>query len=236
MSLLQGVLRNQTFDLLEKNHNHSDSDNSEDELINVASVPGTPPYSRPATRPTSPSSGLPARSSNLYRPATRRSRTDPLRALPTELSQRVFSLLDIKDLAVCARVSKKWSTSQSINYVWFRHYRKENFHDTSLPPGKWTKRESKQNWRIVYVQSIPTREQTSMGSGYATSGSQSGYQTPRELKEERWRLEADAVNKPSKNELREMYKELGGRKSKTKGKVGGNGRTRDKGGLGTSDD
>ena len=30
--------------------------------------------------------------------------------------------------------------------VWFQHYRKENFHDESLPPGKWTKRESKQNW------------------------------------------------------------------------------------------
>ena len=30
--------------------------------------------------------------------------------------------------------------------VWFQHYRKENFYDTSLPQGKWTKRESKQNW------------------------------------------------------------------------------------------
>lgn len=32
--------------------------------------------------------------------------------------------------------------------------------------------------------------------------------------------------------MREMYKELGGRKSKNKAKVGGTGRTRDKGGLG----
>lgn len=30
--------------------------------------------------------------------------------------------------------------------VWFQYYRKEHFHDDSLPPGKWTKRESKQNW------------------------------------------------------------------------------------------
>jgi hypothetical protein len=30
--------------------------------------------------------------------------------------------------------------------VWFQHYRKENFHDENLPPGKWTRRESKQNW------------------------------------------------------------------------------------------
>jgi len=235
MSLLQGVLRNHLHDRKD-DHNHSDSDSSEDELINVTSTPGTPSYSRPATRPGSPSFGSPSRSSNLSRSSKRRSRTDPLRTLPTETSQRIFSLLAIKDLAACARVSKKWSTSQSINYVWFRHYRKENFNDTSLPPGKWTKRESKQNWRIVYIQSIPAREQSSMGSGYSTSGSRSGYQTPRELKEEQWRLEATSVNKPSKNALREMYKELGGRKSKTKGKVGSTGRIRDKGGLGISDD
>ena len=30
--------------------------------------------------------------------------------------------------------------------VWFQHYRKDNFRDDSLPPGKWTKRESKQDW------------------------------------------------------------------------------------------
>jgi len=32
--------------------------------------------------------------------------------------------------------------------------------------------------------------------------------------------------------MREMYKELGGRKSKSKAKVGAAGRVRDKGGLG----
>lgn len=35
--------------------------------------------------------------------------------------------------------------------VWFRYYRKENFSDDSLPPGKWTKRESKQNWVRPFV-------------------------------------------------------------------------------------
>ena len=30
--------------------------------------------------------------------------------------------------------------------VWFQQYRKENFHDDTLPSGKWTRRESKQNW------------------------------------------------------------------------------------------
>ena len=42
-----------------------------------------------------------------------------------------------------------WSIFRADNgrwKVWFQYYRKENFYDESLPPGKWTKRESKQNW------------------------------------------------------------------------------------------
>jgi len=65
------------------------------------------------------------------------------------------------------------------------------------------------------------------GSGYA-SPSLSGYQTPRELKEEQWKLEAQAT-KPGKVEMREMYKELGGRKARGKTKLGSSG-IRDKGG------
>lgn len=130
--------------------------------------------------------------------------------------------------------------------VWFRRYRKENFHDESLPLGKWSRRESKQNWvwhitvlvwranssiqRILYIQSIPARE--SVGSGYTTSNTRSGYQSPRETKEEQWRSEALTISRPNKGDMREMYKELGGRKSKSKAKVGGTGRVRDKGGLG----
>lgn len=52
------------------------------------------------------------------------------------------------------------------------------------------------------------------------------------MKEEQWRSEALAVSRPSKGDMREMYKELGGRKSKSKAKVGATGRVRDKGGLG----
>lgn len=75
------------------------------------------------------------------------------------------------------------------------------------------------------------------GSGYSTSGTRSGYQTPKEMREEQWRAEAtDPMKRPSKNELREMYKELGGRKSKTKGKLGGTGMTRDRGGFAAGDD
>ena len=66
-------------------------------------------------------------------------------------------------------------------------------------------------------------------SGQASPAA-SGYQTPREIREERWRLEAEAVEKPGKIEMREMYKELNGRKSKAKGKLGGTAVVRDKGG------
>ena len=118
--------------------------------------------------------------------------------------------------------------------VWFQHYRKENFHDESLPPGKWTERESKQNWRITYLGSIPSR---SPPTGFITPSSlpRSGEQTPRELREEKWRMEAETTGRPSKVEMREMYKELGGRKSRGKGKVGssaGGVGVRDKGGWG----
>lgn len=63
----------------------------------------------------------------------------------------------------------------------------------------------------------------------AQSANRSGYQTPREIKEEQWRLEAEGGTKPGKLEMREMYKELGGRKAKTKLKLGSSG-VRDKGG------
>lgn len=136
--------------------------------------------------------------------------------------------------------------------VWFQHYRKENFHDDSLPAGKWTKRESKQNWvgsfysllrtssyhntsnqRITYLQTVANRSPIlgpiKPSSGYS-SPSRSGAQTPREVREEKWRLDAEGESRPTKNEMREMYKELGGRKARGKTKLGGSGSTRDRGG------
>ncbi|KAJ3788112.1 hypothetical protein GGU11DRAFT_765986 [Lentinula aff. detonsa] len=219
------------------------SDDSDDELVNVVSVPGTP--SR--TRPPSPTRGG-AASRPLRRPLHISSspvpKTDPLKALQTEISQKIFAQLSIKDLAKCALVSKKWHRSQTINYVWFQHYRKENFHDESLPPGKWTKRESKQNWRTTYLKSTSDRSPTNGtfssrgGSGYSTpssnfgSGFGSGYQTPREIKEEKWKMENEATASPGKVEMRAIYKEMGGRKSRGKIKMGSAGArtTRDKGG------
>ncbi|KDQ30267.1 hypothetical protein PLEOSDRAFT_1088320 [Pleurotus ostreatus PC15] len=242
MSLRQDVLRSQSIDsyvVLDNNpdNNQPEHDSDDESYVNVISLPGTPAR----TRPSSPTGRSSASSRPAPGPLHLRSKsavtTDPLRALPTEISQKVFGRLSITELARCARVSKKWNRSQSINYVWFQHYRKENFHDESLPPGKWTKRESKQNWRIVYIQSQASKEpsmnattKAMRGSGYTSpSGTASGYQTPREIREEKWKLEAEASVKPGKVEMREMYRDLGGRKSKTKFKMAAGG-IRDKGG------
>ena len=94
--------------------------------------------------------------------------------------------------------------------------------------------------RQVYLKSMKERSPPStapsrLGSGYNTpSKGVSGYQTPREIKEEQWRCEAEAA-KPGKVEMREMYKELGGRKAKTKLKFGSPG-MRDRGGWAVNDD
>ncbi|KAK1220097.1 hypothetical protein PQX77_017136 [Marasmius sp. AFHP31] len=220
------------------NTSDGDSDDSE-ELVNVVSMPGTPARTRPSS-PTKGGGGAHLRP--LKGPLHLSSSSkDPLKVLPTELSQKIYSKLPIKDLAKCALVSKKWSRSQTINYVWFQHYRKDNFHDDSLPPGKWTKRESKQNWRLTHLKTMRERSPPdtlgltsySRGSrsGYVSPSQNSGYQTPREIREEKWRQENEASTSPGKLEMRAMYKELGGRKSRTKTKLGsGTTGVRDKGG------
>ncbi|KAJ7836406.1 hypothetical protein B0H14DRAFT_3087435 [Mycena olivaceomarginata] len=219
MSLLQGVLRSHVPDsaVLEKRLNNvangkaargSSSDEDDDELVNVVSHPSLrPPQSsssvpcRSRYRAHPPAPARPHPPATVQPPARYLGRCTSHRAaissnsLPTELSQRIFRQLSLRDLAKCALVSKKWSRSQTINYVWFQHYRNDSFHDDSLPAGKWTKRESKQNWNGVNGMSRV-----------------SGYSSPL-LKEEKLRL-------PGKIEMRSLYKELGGRKSKEKSKVG----------------
>lgn len=99
MSLLFTVLRSA-----------SQHESDDDDLINVVSPANT--------RPSSPTlKGAAARP--IPKPLLlnkSRSRTDPLRVLPTELSQRIFSRLRLSDLAKCSLVSKKWNRSQTINY------------------------------------------------------------------------------------------------------------------------
>ena len=94
--------------------------------------------------------------------------------------------------------------------------------------------------RIMYINSVsnrspPSSPLPSRGSG-RTSPSHSGYQTPRDIKEEQWRQEEFAQTRPGKVEMREMYKELGGRKSRTKTKLGSSGSYRDRTGWGEDAD
>ena len=114
--------------------------------------------------------------------------------------------------------------------VWFQHYRKDNFHDESLPPGKWSKRESKQNWRVTYLKTIAERERSPISYSRPLTPLSSGHQTPREMREEKWKQEAEGQVKPSKVEMREMYKELKGRKARCKFNVGAGSGMRDRGG------
>ena len=70
-----------------------------------------------------------------------------------------WTLLTLRSVLECARNGVRVNLSITVNFalslvgviadiwtVWFRRYRKENFHDESLPLGKWSRRESKQNW------------------------------------------------------------------------------------------
>ncbi|KAF8330330.1 uncharacterized protein EI90DRAFT_3060317 [Cantharellus anzutake] len=141
-------------------------------------------------------------------------------------------MLSSKDLASASRVCVKWNKSQSLNYLWFRHYRKEEFGDKSLPTGKWTRRESKENWRKTYFQTLRHSAELDGNTsryGYATPQySGSGHATPKEMREERWAQENSGPNGTGlgKIEMREMYKSLGGRMAKSKNRGSG----RDRGG------
>ncbi|KIY51192.1 hypothetical protein FISHEDRAFT_37229 [Fistulina hepatica ATCC 64428] len=230
MSLLQDVLRSSVVAEADKTQTsppRSEVDDDE-EYVNVVSLPGTPARTRPPSPNRVGAATRPA-PGPLHLSCNGR---DPLKVFPTEVSQRVFRQLSVKQLCKCALVSKKWKRSQTINYVWYQLYRKENYHDDSLPQGKWTRRESKENWRLMYLQSENHSPRGSgnfsISSGYASP--HSGYQTPREIREEKWRQEAELTSNVTKNEMRAMYKELGGRKPKSKGKFGGGRGARDKGG------
>jgi hypothetical protein len=90
---------------------------------------------------------------------------------------------------------------------------------TSTTP-QWSKRESKQAWRLTFKGLINRRENPSTVPDYRVDvdalSSASGASTPM-----------------SKKEMRDHYKSLGGRKSKGKGNLGGTARgVKDVGGAG----
>jgi hypothetical protein len=93
--------------------------------------------------------------------------------------------------------------------------------------------------RTTFISSVSSRDNDQShsrpylsASGYSSAGS--GYRTPKEANEERWQAESEAAGRPDKVAMREMYKELGGRKAKGKTKFGRAGETgaRNVGGLG----
>ncbi|KAK2462124.1 hypothetical protein APHAL10511_006587 [Amanita phalloides] len=225
MSLLQDVLKYNSEARVSGTEGrylaaNPDANDDDDIWINVTSAPGSPFPTRPPSPSRAPIS--------LRQPRgglQSTSRRDPLRLFPTEVCQRVFVFLSLSDLAKLPGLNYLFVVLIRITpLVWFQHYRREHFVDTSLPPGKWTKRESKQNWRAIHLKSISERTPPVFSRTSGTqSANRSGYQTPREIKEEQWRLAAEGGTKPGKQEMREIYKELGGRKAKTKLKLGSSG-------------
>ncbi|KZO99570.1 hypothetical protein CALVIDRAFT_553082 [Calocera viscosa TUFC12733] len=211
----------------------------DEELVGVVSGSATPVK---LSRPGSPT--------RLGGASTRRapgpllisaSKTDPFRRFNTELVIRILVLLRPEDLARCSHVCKKWCNSQAANFVWFRHTRNAALPGAAPVPlagsttPTWTKRESKQNWRREYATLLarerdeppPSLPPFSRGSSRPSSragdrspGSTSGYHTPKEMKEELWAKEAEQRDRPNKIEMREAYKELGGRKARVKGSGG----------------
>ncbi|KAF8310880.1 hypothetical protein DL93DRAFT_2169444 [Clavulina sp. PMI_390] len=232
------------------------SESSDDDWVNVVSAPGTPrrlmALSRAQSRNTSPTrSG--ARSSNLAssRPISRATSprppkvkapvnpTDPFSVLKkdSKLILRIVSQLsDVKDLAACSGVASHWRNSKQLNYMWYRTNRMLELGYISAPYGMWTGKEAKENWRAKYmrtVRSLEAAEYTSTSRyGYSTpSAPSSGYSTPRSIREEAWAAEAQEAA-TDKGEMRQMYKEMGGRKARAKAKVGMGGKGKDRGGWG----
>jgi len=132
-ALLRDVLRSQGLDHLTSRLQRSpltrgrdlaENDDSEDELVSVQSLPGTPARSRTTSRASSPTRASSRRLPgplHLSTTTTIKNRSgDPLRAFPTDISQLIFRLLSIEDLAICACVCRKWAKSQTLNYgnVW----------------------------------------------------------------------------------------------------------------------
>jgi hypothetical protein len=124
-------------------------------------------------------------------------------------------------MRVCLRENGQSESPNKTGYVYFSSYCLRTIVLNFLFQ-TWC---HQRHWQ-VYLRSTKERSPSSTtfsrsGSGYASPvGNMSGYQTPREIKEERWKLESDAISQPGKLEMREMHKELGGRKARTKTKLG----------------
>ena len=101
---------------------------------------------------------------------------------------------------------------------------------TYTPPPRYSRPASpfSNSLSFANIMSSTDAPASSFGGVGRASRPGSGYVTPKEAREEAWKMEAEEKEKLTKNEMREMYKELGGRKARSKGKFGAV--VRDKGG------
>ncbi|TXT06126.1 hypothetical protein VHUM_03599 [Vanrija humicola] len=70
-------------------------------------------------RGTAPGTPIPGKGMVLGQRINKVGSKDPLRLLPTHIAVRIFLQLDIRSLARCDRVCKRWHKSSTLNYVWF---------------------------------------------------------------------------------------------------------------------
>lgn len=191
------------------------------------------------------SSKLRSTTSGKKRVSSKRSKTDPLRSLTSEIAQHIFLQLPVESLLSCSGVCKRWRRSATLNYCWYRHYQ-HNYSSTSLdsalPPlpawgsggAKWTRRESKTDWKTQFGKQKrieakdAARAESLPGSGTATPSrtqkmQDAGIMTTHEARMQQWKQEEDAQY--TKQEMRDYYKS-GAKGGKFKGK-------REKGGVKT---
>ncbi|MCO5598603.1 hypothetical protein L7F22_052700 [Adiantum nelumboides] len=217
---------------------------SDDEMVNVVSLPGTVPGTPHISRPPSPGGmnrTTPSKRSTLGKSIgsgiLRKSKTDPLRSLPKEISQRIFLSLPVSSLISLSQVNKRYRRSATLNYCWYRQCNKgamaEEVQDDEFGSGggaKWTRRASKMDWKTQYAKQrrMEAKEQQRLeslpGSGAVTPSRtqrlrDEGIKTASEQRQEEWREQEQQGF--TKAEMRDWYKEQGGTKGgKLKGKRG----------------
>ncbi|CAO1614444.1 unnamed protein product [Sympodiomycopsis kandeliae] len=279
-SILSSKLSNSTLedkDSSEHPHPHHDDweevNTSDEELVGIQSVPGTVPgspleISRPNTPGTSSKTKSSLSQDRPIRVKAVKSKTDPLRSLPKELTQRIFLSLGLRELMALSVVNRRYRRSATLNYCWYRLCTRENDLETvatnssvfgntigtqsslassggytnsnsnlsSSTTAKWTRRESKTDWKKQYIKRKQQEEKDRLRSeglfesfSNTVSGSNTpsrsqrlqdaGVKTNSDIKQDQWNNEASEAEKGyTKNELRAYYKETGGSKGgKAKG-------------------